>query len=233
MIIGIGLQTYYSIQHVQAAAYLTRQAARAEADLTAETAPEAVALKAYVSSALFSSVAFLEALANEIYADAIRPEGGHLSALDERDRSMIAELGETDSVQKASILSKYDIILRAAGKSPLPSDCDPHQATATIIRLRNEIVHYKASFFDVGTEGMVRAGSFHTSRLPQQIKGKFEPRKNAQGISGDAWLGHGLAQWSVKTTVAYADAIFSTLGVRPYYDHVRNKLGTTDDAGDA
>ena len=76
MIIGIGLQTYYSIQHVQAAAYMARQAARVEADLTGDTAPEAVALKAYVSSALFSSVAFLEALVNEIYADAIRPDGG-------------------------------------------------------------------------------------------------------------------------------------------------------------
>src|SRR5690606_28585880 len=124
MIIGIGLQTYYSIQHVQAAAYLTRQAAKVEADLADDTVPEAVALKAYVASALFSSVAFLEALANEIYADAIRPEGGHLSVLDERDRSMIAGLGETDSVQKASILSKYDLLLRAAGKLPLPTDCD-------------------------------------------------------------------------------------------------------------
>lgn len=79
MIIGIGLQTYYSIQHVQAAAYLTRQAAKVEADLADDTVPEAVALKAYVASALFSSVAFLEALANEIYADAIRPEGGGIS----------------------------------------------------------------------------------------------------------------------------------------------------------
>ena len=77
MITGIGLQTYYSIQHVQAAAYLTRRAASIEADLTGDTAPEIVALKAYVSSALFSCVAFLEALVNEIYADAIRPEGGH------------------------------------------------------------------------------------------------------------------------------------------------------------
>lgn len=230
MIIDIGLQTYYSIQHVQAAAYMTRQAARIEADLTGDTAPEAVALKAYVSSALFSSVAFLEALANEIYADAMRPDGGHLSALDERDRSMISKLGETDSVQKASILSKYDLLLRAAGKSPLSSDCDPHQAISTVIRLRNEIVHYKASFFDVGTEGMVRAGSFHASKLPRQIMGKFKPRRSAQGLSGDGWLGHGLAQWAVKSAIAYADANFSALGVKPYYDHVRSKLGTTDDA---
>lgn len=55
---------------------MTRQAAKVETDLTGNPAPEAVVLKAYVSSALFSSVAFLEALANEIYADAIRPDGG-------------------------------------------------------------------------------------------------------------------------------------------------------------
>jgi hypothetical protein len=45
MIIGIGMQTYYSIQYVQAAAYMTRQAAKVEAELTGDTAPEAVALK--------------------------------------------------------------------------------------------------------------------------------------------------------------------------------------------
>jgi hypothetical protein len=227
MVIGFGLQTYYSIQHVQAAAYLTRRAARIEADLTDETSADAVALKAYVSSVLFSSVAFLEALANEIYADALRPEGGHLSELEERDRAMIACIGETDSVQRASVLSKYELLIRAAGKSPLPSDRDPHQAAATVIRLRNEIVHYKASFFDVGTEGMVRAGSFHQSKLPQQIKGKFEPRRGASATSGDAWLGYGVAQWAITSSIAYADAVFSTLGLRPYYDHVRSELGTT------
>lgn len=84
----------------------------------------------------------------------------------------------------------------------------------------------------VGTEGMVRAGSFHRSKLPRQIQNKFEPRRSAQGLSGDAWLGHGLAQWSVKSTIAYADANFSALGVKPYYDHVRSNLGTTDDASD-
>lgn len=227
MIVSFGMQTYYSIQHVQAAAYFTRCAAKVEAELIDETAPEAVVLKAYVASALFSSVAFLEAQVNEIYADALLSEGDHLSTLDKRDRAMIASLGETDSVQKASIISKYDLLLLAAGKSPLPNDRDPLQATATIIRLRNEIVHYKASFFDVGTEDTVRAGSFHKSKLPQQIKGKFEPRKSAKGISGDAWLGYGLAKWSVTSVIAYADAVFSALGVRPYFDDVRDQLGVT------
>ena len=79
---------------------------------------------------------------------------------------------------------------------------------------------------------MPRPGSFHTGKLSQQIKGKFKTRKNTCGVSGDDWLGHGLAQWAVNSTVVYADAVFSTLGVRPYYDHVRSKFGTADDADD-
>lgn len=140
---------------------------------------------------------------------------------------MIASLGKVGSVQKASIFPKYDLLLRAVGKSPLPSDCDPHQAIPTVIRLRNEIGHYKASFFDVGTEGMVRAGNFHTSKLPSQLKGKFEPRRSALGRPGDSWFGHGLAQWSA---IAHGDANFTALGIKPCYDHVRSKLGTTDEA---
>lgn len=233
MIISIGMQTYYSIQHIQAAAYMTRSASKIEAQLTDETDHEAVVLKAYVSSALFSSVAFLEALANEIYADALQPNEEHLSTLTERDRAMIAGLGETESVQRASILAKYDLLLLAAGKPPLRHDNDPYKATSTVIRLRNEIVHYKASFFDVGSEGMVRAGSFSKSKLPQQIKDKFKPRKSARGLSGDAWIGYGLAQWSLTSVIAYADAVFEALGVHPYFDHVRDKLGSTHNESDA
>ncbi|WP_273023489.1 hypothetical protein [Rheinheimera sp.] len=226
MLVGIGLKCYYSIQHLQAAAYLTRQASRIESCLSNEFNLELVALKAYVSSALFSSVAFLEALANEMYADAMQADGGHLSQLDQNSRKMIASLGETESVQKSAILTKFDLILTAAGKPTISRDCDPYQAVATVIRLRNEIVHYKAPFFDTGTENMVRTGNFNDSKLAKQIKGKFELRKNAQVLSGDSFLGHGLAEWSLQSSVKLADTIFSILNVDPYFDHVRENLGT-------
>src|SRR5690606_21519155 len=103
MIVGIGIKTYYSIQHVQATAYFARQATSAENRISDEAGNDAIVLKAYVASTLFSSVAFLEALANELFADAAQPDGGHLSSLPEAARAMIAELGETEAVQKTPV----------------------------------------------------------------------------------------------------------------------------------
>lgn len=229
MFVGFGMKTYYSIQHIKAAAYLARRASVIESDVMHDTSEDAVALKAYVSSVLFSSVAFLEALANEMFADAMQSDGGHLSDLPAHDRALLASIGETESVQKASILAKYDLLLRGAGKAPLSKDTELYRSVATLVKLRNEIVHYKASFFDVGTEGMVRAGSFHQSKLPQQIKGKFNFRKNASPLSGDGWLSHGCAQWAVTSVIAFADSVFNSLGVQPYFDHVREHLGTSSE----
>jgi hypothetical protein len=82
VIVGLSLQTYFSIQHVQAAAYLARRASRLERAGAPTLRPPQidVAIRGYASSTLFTAVAFLEALANELYADAAKPDGGHLSA---------------------------------------------------------------------------------------------------------------------------------------------------------
>ncbi len=233
MIIGIGIKTYYSIQRAQAAAYFARQATSVEKNISDETGNEAVVLKAYVASTLFSSVAFLEALANELFADAAQPEGGHLSSVPEAARALMAGLGETEAVQKAPVLAKFDLLLLSAGKVPLPKNQAPYQVTSTLVRLRNEIVHYKASFFDVGSEGMVRPGSFHNSNLPKQIKDLFPSRTSAEGLVTDGWMSSGCARWASTSAVTHADAVFDALGIAPYYNHVRQALSFSSGAGDA
>jgi hypothetical protein len=226
MIVGMSLQTYFSIQHVQAAAYFSRKVSRLERHFGAGPMPPTVAVigKGYVSTALFTSVAFLEALANELFADAEMPDGGHLSILGRQPLSLIADVGNVESVEKAAVMSKFDLLLRLANREPIERDRNPSQDLATMIRLRNELVHYKAEFFDVGTEGMVRPGNFTESKLARQIVGKFAHRANSSGAEADSWLGAGCAQWAVRSAIAYTDEVFRRLGIVPLYDHVRGNL---------
>jgi len=90
MPVEILLTTYFSIQHVQAAAYLASRATRLERRSAANSGSSNldVAVKGYASSSLFTTAAFLEALANELFADAAMPGGGHLSPLDARASSL-------------------------------------------------------------------------------------------------------------------------------------------------
>lgn len=224
MIVGMSLQTYFSIQHVQAAAYLANRAVRLERRSAAfiPTPALEVAVKSYAASSLFATVAFLEALANELFADAAQLDGGHLSSLEIAKRSLIAELGQTESVERAPVMSKFDILLRAVAVQPVAKDKNPGQDLSTVIRLRNELVHYKAQWFDTGTPGMVRPGSFTESKLANQIQGRFNDRPGLKSV--DSWLGGGCATWGLRCAVAYTDEVFAQLGIAPLYEHVRASL---------
>lgn len=228
MFVGISIQTYYSIQHVQAAAYFVRRASRLErrSAVTPGCPKLNVAIQGYASASLFAMVSFLEALANELFADAAKPDGGHLSVLDPRIRGVIAELGQIESVEKASVTSKFDVLLRAAGLQPVQRDRTPGQDLATAIRLRNELVHYKAAWFDMGTPGIVRPGNFSESKLAQQIRGRFSGRYGARGP--DSWLGGGCAKWALTNAIAYTDEVFSRLSITPLYEHVRSELALAE-----
>lgn len=223
MIVGVSLQTYFSIQHLQTAAYCAYRARRLECRGAVHSASTLdVAIKGYVSSSLFATVAFLEALANELFADAAKPDGGHLSSLAVDARFLIAELGQTESVDRAPVISKFDVLLRAAALQPVTRDRNPGQDLSTVIRLRNELVHYKAEWLDMGTPGMTRPGSFLESKLAMQVQGRFIDRPGPR--SSDSWLGAGCAAWALQCAVAYTDEVFKRLRVTPLYEHVRSKL---------
>ena len=226
MLVSISMQTFYSIQHIQAAAYMARRSGVVENALTDAVAPESVMLKAYVCSALFSSVAFLEALANEIIAEAGEPGGGMLSSINEEHRQAIASLAGDPAQEKIPVLEKFRQILRAAGREPFSKGVNPCQKVSTLISLRNELVHYKAALFDVSSNGKERPGNFRQSSLSDRIKHKFTRRKHSGGLCGDYWVGYGCAQWAVGTVVEFADEVFKKLEVTPFFDHVRNELNT-------
>jgi len=226
VVTGIALHTYFSIQHVQAAAYFSRQSAATEALVGHGDDPESlrVTIRANAASAIFMSAAFLEALANELFADALNSHGGHLDPISPKGRSLIAELATDDTVQKAQVLSKLNLLLKAEGKGSLNLGELPGQDVVTMLKLRNNLVHYKASWLDVGTPGMVRAGNLRESKLQKATEGKFPSRTGANPTSGDAWLGAGCAKWCVQSTIALTDEFFNQFGITPLYEHVRCNL---------
>ncbi|MET4728017.1 hypothetical protein ABIE09_001824 [Lysobacter enzymogenes] len=216
--VGMGLRTYFSLQHLQAAAYFSSQAKELEARQLEEIPKFQVV--GYATASLLSSAAFLEALANELFADAQEEGGGHLGALDGAARGMIATYGTFSSVQRASAKGKFDVMLQAAGKSPV-SGSTIDESVKLLFDLRNELVHYKAAFFDEGTDGYVRQGAFVDHKLSRQIGGRFHPRAGNTAGGADGWLGAGCAHWGVKSALEFADEVFERLGVEPIYGHVR------------
>lgn len=226
-VVGLVLQTYYSIQHIQSAALFARQAfvLEREQGLSFDSDRDSD-IQAYACGSVFASIAFLEALVNELFADAAKSDGGHLHSLPASARELIAELGATESVERATALRKFAILLRAAGK-PAPSlGTNPAQDLQVGVELRNHLTHYKAHWFDMGTPDLVRPGNLMASNLSSRFKDKFAYRPRVAGPSSDQWLGHGCAEWVCQTAIQYADLVARTLGIVPLHDHVRPRLAT-------
>ncbi len=222
---GVSVQTYYSIQHVRAAAFFAREMRALETRLHGTVWREAdnVAGLGYVAATLFSAVGFLEALVNEIYADSLTQDGHHLKHLGPEALKRVAAGAVDRDIQRSPVTDKFKDLLLAAGKKPLLKGSRVSQDAQLVIDLRNELTHYKAAFFDMGSPGMNRKGAFVDGKLKRAIQTKFAPRDGSTN-QANSWMGAGCASWSVGAVISYAEATSAALDMRPLHAHVREAL---------
>jgi hypothetical protein len=99
-----------------------------------------VSQKAYVTAAIFASVAFLEASINELFTDAAELKSGELAGtfferLDPSLTELIADLWKRELLND-STLKKFDTVLTLARKKPLKGTA-LERDTNLVIVLRN------------------------------------------------------------------------------------------------
>jgi hypothetical protein len=93
---------------------------------------------------VLASVAFLEASINELLASAKHDNleaGGKLSAA-QRDRLA----GAAELIEGNNFLDRFQLVLYMLNKTPFNRGAHPYQDTSLLVRLRNELVHYKPQF---------------------------------------------------------------------------------------
>ena len=143
------------------AANLARMSYAIEQEMLAGSRSESNALqhRACVIGATFTSVAFLEATANECFADAAEapafneagfnvPFGIIAGSLDGLSEEAIHRLGNSWNLgvpRRASypILDKFEIALALADKEPFDRGAKPYQEVRLLVKLRNEWIHYE------------------------------------------------------------------------------------------
>lgn len=229
IITGMVLQTYFSIQHALSASRFARAAREQQLELTQTKSSELrQKVIANTTAAVFSATAFLEATANEIFAEAERPDHGMLKDISQEVNLAIAQLGQVDAVDRASIQDKLDIILLVAGRSRIDRAKRPGQDVATLIQIRNGLMHYRGTWLDWGTSGMARARNLFDSNLWKRMTEKFDVDDPSMGGGSSGWINAACARWAVESAIAYSDEFFSNLGVTSFVDHVRQELRVED-----
>jgi hypothetical protein len=144
-------RVYFSTHHIETAAIFAKHAKTIEFD-RAGTTNFSAEHWGYVVGAVLSSVAYLEAAINELFADAAAATLRRLHGLDHDTIALMAEIWGNGIPRTAryGVLDKYAIALSLARKPPLATNRPPWQPTTHLIDLRNYLIHSVPEWIPIG-----------------------------------------------------------------------------------
>jgi len=123
-----------------------------------------------------------------------------------------------DLIDDQSALPRFDLILHLLKKSPLDKGANPYQSAALVVRLRNELVHYKSRW---GAE-MER----NKLQAALQSLGHTPPPFTSPGMNffPHLCLSADCGAWALASVVAFLEAFYSALGVPSRFESYRLRL---------
>ena len=219
----LSLKTNFSGHHMLSAAHFARQSAIIEKNykdgITDELRAEH---RAYVTGAIIVSVASLEATINEVFISA-RDNENLFKGFDPTIPKVLAELWSLDVVKKTRFLEKCRLVLDVANKEKFDTKRSLFRKVELLINLRNALVHYKHEWDtdlkkhkNVG-DALKKCG-FNTNPF-SHANDAFFPKR---------CLGHGCAEWSVKSTIEFIEDFYRRMGFPPKWSkHQLSRLKTT------
>jgi hypothetical protein len=147
----VGVRDYFTMEHLWNARHNSELCADREAELVAQRFRGIDrAVRGFALSAIFESVAFLEALVNSVWQDAADDDhssGNRNLRLGELTDDAIARLRalwRNDRVERSlSVTDKYQVALTCVDQPPINLGEAPGQVVAAVIFFRNSLVHFK------------------------------------------------------------------------------------------
>lgn len=185
----VSVRTNLSVSHLLSAALFSRTAGAIEtANAARELGEFWEQIQAFAIAAVLTSVAALEAYANELFVD-------HLQVFPDIRPDVMAKLWEL--YEQKPILEKYDFALLLRKGSPFDRGASPHQDVAALLKLRNALTHYKPEWSNEQVEHA------KVSKVLQNraVTSPFFPR--SESLFPRAWASHGTVCWAVHSSVSF------------------------------
>jgi hypothetical protein len=207
----VGSRHYVASEHLWNARHLARLCQERENELVAQNAYEPdIEQRSLCVSSVLASVAFLEALVNEVWQDAADTPAGEdnrrLAGLSRLEVARLRELWQSDGVERnLKILDKYSVALVVADKPALDKGREPFGSVRVAVRLRNALMHFKPEL------------QWHDEEheLQQALRGKFT--ENPLPILGTWYpnkaLGASCAQWAWQKCLDFAKEWWQQMGL--------------------
>lgn len=196
------------------AAFLANKALQVETD-SSGSPDRFLAHDAYVNSSIIASVAFLEAVANDVWSELGMGASGRTWPERKRVFSRLWTLG-IPRTAAYPVLEKYQVALVLTGQEPFDRGASPYQDAQVLISLRNELIHYEPTFQPV--EG---PPADEQPYPPHKLVGRLKDRFHLNPMCAPhapMWpyklLGAGCASWAVMSTVIFVEAFADRFPIR-------------------
>jgi hypothetical protein len=201
---SIQLRFNFTHNYLVGAATFTRLAL--EIDKKGKNATEAEILqhRSFVAGSIMQAVAALE---SEAWTLLNRGPAHHLTSepKDEEAKKLLEIVSE--SIEKEPMLKRYDIILQLIRHKKLDFGKQPMQDTDLVIRLRNELTHFKSLWtIEMDSKKLFYELNKRDSTPPSfylDLGMNFFPH---------VCLNYRRAKWAVDTIVAFIDYYYQELG---------------------
>lgn len=198
----------FTAQFLSGAAAQTRQAFAIESKVRVAEEDKVVHLSCVVS-AIMQSVAALEA---DVWDILNHGPGHHLGSngIDRKAQLFLKPIAA--ELDRANFLKKGELILHLLEKPALDRGGQVYEETDLLIKLRNEITHYKSQW---GNE-MEQKKFIASLKQPKKSEFPSPPWFAGSGVNffPQQCLGAKRASWAVDTSMAYLKAFYEKLGVR-------------------
>jgi hypothetical protein len=205
----VGVRQYLSAEHLWNAQHMAwrcrdRQDALAAAGFRGVDMQQ----RSFATSSILAAWAFLEALVNEVWRDAVDAvkdpklaPNRHLGL----ELSAMHRLQERVKRSRGGTLDKYQIALVCADKEEIERGEEPYQSVDSIRLLRNALVHFKPEL-QWGDE---------EHELKSRLSGKFDGNPL---VSGHPWyplqvLVAGCAEWCWQACLDFAELWWERMGL--------------------
>ncbi|SDH18900.1 hypothetical protein [Pseudonocardia oroxyli] len=206
--VSVASRHYLSAEHLWSALHAARRSRELEAEVAGPGFdPEH---RSYVISALLSAVAFLEAVVNEVFEDAV-DRNDRVKPLGLRCTELMAETWAT-SERSLGTLERYQLALLMADKARFGKGENPYQDASSVIGIRNSLTHFKPRWHQHG----------EVEKLEKSLSGKFDLNPYL-AETGNPWfpgkvLSAGCAEWAVNSCRLLAQGWSDRLGLPRYFD---------------
>ena len=203
-------------QHLEASAIFVRKVRAIEATATEQT-DDAIRCehRGLVCAIVMQCAAALETEAHEVCTYG---PGAHLGSNGTDHEAQRLLLPLADVVDDQDTLSRFEVVLHLLRKPPLNRGADPFQSAALVVRLRNELVHYKSRW-------SVEMASSKLYSALQSLGHKPPPFAHpSMNFFPHRCLSADCGAWALRSVVAFLEAFYQALGVPSRFETYRSRF---------